>query len=152
MALPGVKLMCMKRRTRTLGALMALLAFTAYFAENVWASMCMPGAGAEMTMMAHADAHEGASAGAPDRAAGHVETDDGHAMAGEAAPRAPDGTPAPACPLGAGSVGSSCVALSLPGSSSAFDSRDTLSSGVNLSPPGPGEILLASALFRPPRA
>ncbi|HKP75041.1 MAG TPA: hypothetical protein VJT67_05825 [Longimicrobiaceae bacterium] len=46
----------MKARTRVLAALLALFAFTAAFAEQVWASTCAPAAAMAAASMPHADA------------------------------------------------------------------------------------------------
>ena len=120
----------MNRRLRLLGALVALLAFSAYFAEGVWASVCMPGM--EDGTAAHAaDAHAGMNHGAPSPS---------------------DDAPAPDCPLGMTVMGGSCVAVSLPSSvevpaPAAESSTAALASGDD----GHDSLLTASH-FRPPRA
>ncbi|HSK19807.1 MAG TPA: hypothetical protein VK912_11725 [Longimicrobiales bacterium] len=119
----------MNRRLRLLGALVALLAFSAYFAEGVWASVCMPGM---------------------DEAAAHAM--DAHAGMNHGAPSPSDDTPVPDCPLGMTSMGSSCVAVSLPSSvevpAPALESATAaVTSGDDIH-----DSLLTTSHFRPPRA
>ena len=120
----------MNRRLRLLGALVALLAFSAYFAEGVWASVCMPGM--ENAAAAHAmDPHAGMDHGAP------TPSDD---------------APAPDCPLGMTVMGGSCVAVSLPSTvevpaPAVESSTAALASGDDVH-----DSLLTASHFRPPRA
>lgn len=122
----------MNRRLRLVGALVALLAFSAYFAEGVWASVCMPGM--------------------DDAAAAHAHAMDAHADMNHGAPSPSDEAPAPDCPLGMTSMGSSCVAVSLPSSvevpAPAVESiTAAVTSGDDIH-----DSLLTASHFRPPRA
>jgi hypothetical protein len=134
----------MKSRFRFAGALVALLALSAYFAEGVWAAMCSP----EMryasieSVTSYDTAHEDCAAkvaGAP--------TEPELPEPGE-----PHGSQAPKCPLGPLGVGGSCVAASLP--TAAIRIAPTLPDGaqLSLSPDRARDLLLAAALFHPPRA
>lgn len=154
----------MNRRLRLVGALVALLAFSAYFAEGVWAAACLPG------MEDHASAH--ASAGmnhdSPDTSSGHDSPDAhqphgaSHASADAAAadaaaaletpaetPNAPD---APRCPLGMTGMGSTCVAASLPALVAAQVPALESSTVVLPAADALHDSLFTASHFRPPRA
>ena len=120
----------MNRRLRLAGALVALLALSAYFAEGVWASVCMPGM--------------------DDAAAEHAP--DAHAGMNHGAPSSPDDAPAPDCPLGMTGMGSSCVAVSLPASVDAPAPPVESSSAALTSADDVHDSLLTAGHFRPPRA
>jgi hypothetical protein len=130
----------MKTRFRHLGALLALAAFAAFFAGNVWASLCPPGMGAGMGVTVEVDA--GAHRGMPMH---HPE------------PVPSDGSDAPApdlshCPFAVAGAGGSCVAASLPSavaSLTAAPNEPSLLSAISDSLP---DLLLVASLYRPPRA
>jgi hypothetical protein len=130
----------MKLRFRSLAALAALFTLSVYFAEGLWASLCPP------------DTH-----------AASVEAPMGHEVNGcpMALGDAPVEKPEPAetphpgpapCPLGPMSASGSCVAASLPAAAAAavppFPAGILLSS----SPDAARDLLLALAVFHPPRA
>lgn len=126
----------MNRRLRLVGALVALMALSAYFAEGVWASMCMPGMDGEAPAHAAMDAHTGMSHAA------HAPADDSSR---------PD-TEAPDCPLGMAGMGSSCVVVLLPAPvESPVPSVETAAAGQSFAD-SLHDSLLAAAHFRPPRA
>lgn len=120
----------MNRRLRLLGALVALLAFSAYFAEGVWASVCMPGM--------------------DDAAAAHAT--DAHAGMNHGAPSPSDDAPAPDCPLGMTGMGSSCVAVSLPSAVEVPAPAVESSTAALTSADDVHDSLLTASHFRPPRA
>lgn len=129
----------MEVRFRSFGALVVLLAFTASFAEGVWASMCPP----QMDMSGvEADSGNELTPSCGMLADGH-ENDD-------AAPPEPGHSDAPVCPFGP--VGGVCVPTSLPasGASMALPIPDTApptrDGDVGL------DILLTAVLFHPPKA
>ena len=119
----------MNRRLRLVGALVALLAFSAYFAEGVWASACMPAM--DDGSAAHAmDTHAGMDHGAPPA----------------------DDAPAPECPLGMTLMGGSCVAVSLPASVDVSAPAVESSSAALAAADDVHDSLLTAGHFRPPRA
>jgi hypothetical protein len=130
----------MRSRFRTLAALLALFAFSAYFAEGVWASLCLPGAETHVHMTTDAD-HHGSHAGghhhAPVQSSGDSDS-----------PR-PD---APSCPLGMTGMGSSCVVASLPASTSTIAQAAPEHAEIPLFLDSTHDRLLVASLFRPPRA
>jgi hypothetical protein len=121
----------MNRRLRVLGALLALLAFSAYFAEGVRAAACMPGMDDHGAEHASVDAHAGMNHGSSG------DTDE-----------APD---SPRCPLGMAGTGS-CVAVSLPAfvddQGPAFESSTVLLAERD----DILDSLSTAGHFRPPRA
>jgi hypothetical protein len=129
----------MNRRTRVLAALLALFAFSAYFGESVWASVCPPGMETQVASGAaaldegsHAGMHHGPTPSTEDP--DHPRSD------------------APVCPSGTMSAGSSCVAASLPVVTVTL-ADPALGYAV---PPvflnGTHDRLLIALHFRPPRA
>jgi hypothetical protein len=130
----------MNPRFRTLAALLALFAFSAYFAEGVWATLCLPGAETHASMATDA-AHHGSHAG-------------GHHDAPAQSSGAPDSprSDAPSCPLGMTGAGSSCVAVSLPASTSTMAHAAPEHAEVPLFLDSTHDRLLVAPLFRPPRA
>jgi hypothetical protein len=125
----------MNRRLRLVGALVALLALSAYFAEGVWASVCMPGMEGTSAEHAQADAHA---------AMGHT----GHASAGDSRSDS-DG---PDCPLGMTGMGSSCVALSLPALIESSVPAAETAAAAQAFAGNLHDSLLTAGHFRPPRA
>src|SRR5690606_15167375 len=86
----------MNRRIRLIGALVTLVALSAYFSERVRAPMGLPGLDMRMAV-ARPDAN-------PDAGMNHGPSDDSNA------PR----TDMPECPLGMAGMGSSCVPMLMP--------------------------------------
>lgn len=119
----------MNRRFRSLAALLALVGFTAFFAENLVAMSCTaPEAGAEATM--HADAHH------PAPASGDSEPD----------------TPAPQdCPLVM--AGGSCLmAVTLPAGSSPVKVPESAGPANAISVNDAADELVIRTLFHPPKS
>jgi pimeloyl-ACP methyl ester carboxylesterase len=129
----------MRSRFRTLAALLALFAFSAYFAEGVWASLCLPGAETQVHMAMDAT-HHGS------HAAGH------HAPAQDSGDPDPSRSDAPSCPLGMTGMGSSCVVASLPASTSTIAQAAPEHAEIPLFLDSTHDRLLVASLFRPPRA
>jgi hypothetical protein len=126
----------MHRRLRLVGALVALMALSAYFAEGVWASMCMPGTDVETAAHGAMDGHAGMSHAA------HAPADDSSR---------PD-TEAPDCPLGMAGMGSSCVVVSLPASVESPVPAVVTAAVAHAFADSLHDSLLTAAHFRPPRA
>lgn len=129
----------MSRRLRFYGAILSLLAFSAYSAERVWAAACDPAMGSGMD-------HAALQQESPREA----EPMHDHAPADAEAPAEPGGDVVP-CPIAAGSTGS-CVSLTL-----LTDHPDSKFAAPELSLTGPataahGDLLIATTLFHPPRA
>lgn len=135
----SASLFFMKSRTRVLAALLALLAFSASFAEGVWASMCAP-----MDSMA---SMEHSAAVAP---SAHSMASDGNG--GSSAAELPEKAPAPdpGCPLTLASGG--CMVVFSPAPAAGVAVTATVlgqpMAALNVAP----DLLLVSALLRPPRA
>jgi hypothetical protein len=132
-------MVCMRGRLRFLAALLALFAFSAYFAEGVWASLCLPGAESH-AMIADNPAEHGSSAGshhAPAQTSGESES---------------AGSDAPPCPLGMTGAGSTCVAVSLPAVTNPMAPALPAHSVVHLILDSTHDLLLVASHFRPPRA
>jgi hypothetical protein len=130
----------MNRRIRFLAALLALFAFSAFLAEEVWASMCGPdGSGAGVhAVMEHAPATD------PHGAECHED-------AGEA-PGAPASPDAPDCPLML-FAGAGCASVTLAGQSTSlapFSTTDSLLRPVDLD--RLHDLVVIHGLFRPPIA
>jgi hypothetical protein len=129
----------MNRRVRVLSALLALLAFSAYFAESVMASSCLPGGGAEHVVASGIPGvgmHGGMNHTPSDPSDGSRESH-------------PD---SPSCPIGMMGTGGSCVAASLPARA---DAVRPMAPNHNALFPGSDQnhgLLLVAAHFRPPRA
>jgi hypothetical protein len=124
----------MNRRLRVAGALLALIALSAYFAESVVAVACLPGMDHDALVL------EGAAHGSMHH--------DAPANTGPADDSRGD---APRCPLGMAG-GGSCVALILPVAVSvdrpgAADPETALPLIEDTH-----DLLLVAAHFRPPRA
>jgi hypothetical protein len=140
----AVRFVIMKARFRTAGALVALFALSAYFAEGLWASLCAPemrNSGIEVVAAGetpHADC-------ASDAAHAPAERDSGQ-------PAEPHGSQPPKCPLGPLGVGGSCVAASLPTAATQMAPSYPEDARLSLSPDRARDLLLAAALFHPPRA
>jgi hypothetical protein len=133
----------MNPRFRFLAALLALFAFSAYFAEGVWAAMCPPGmeAGSHAAAeIAESAAHGGAHAG----------------MHHAPAPSSDESEPSPSdsapCPLGMPGAGGSCVAVSLPALTAVMQSGPVVHAPVIGLLDSTHDRLLVAAHFRPPRA
>jgi hypothetical protein len=127
----------MRFRFRFLAALFALVALSAYFAEGVWASMCPPetlSAGAEAPMEQDTN---GCPLGISDAPADPSEQ---------------SRSDAPVCPLGPLGVGGSCVAASLPATTAQIPPSLPEGSLLSPSPDSARDLLLALAVFHPPRA
>ncbi|HEV2131047.1 MAG TPA: hypothetical protein VGR27_08090 [Longimicrobiaceae bacterium] len=130
----------MQSRFRLFAALLALLAFSAYFAEGVWASMCPPGMEAGMNMMAQMDGASGSDMGGMHHASPSAPDDSGTSRSGT-----------PPCPFAVAGVGS-CVAASLPATGTSVQPLLAATSVVTLSPDAGRDLLLVTTLFHPPRA
>lgn len=129
----------MTRRTRLTGALLALLALILSFGETVWASTCA--SATPMPAVATAASHETSTA--PRHGHDH---DEGHER-GDPCETSGD------CPVGSSLAAQACAGVaSLPArvSSLSASSWERLA-GVVVSKARP-DLLLPSALFRPPRA
>jgi hypothetical protein len=127
----------MNRRVRLLGALLALVAFSAYFTESVVAAFCAP-AGDHATQ--HAVSH------APAAGAEHVhadETDDSDAAS-------PGTSHESGCPLGMS--GTTCVAVSLPTIASSVQILPTAGEADFVRDQSGTTLLLIHTLYHPPRA
>ena len=120
----------MRFRFRLLAALLALLAFSASFAEGVWASTC-------------------AETGTPTAHAGmDMPTGDDHSPC-DTASREEQG-PKGDCPLPA-MAASGCVVVSLPAVTVQLDISPAAASLVATVPAAFVDRLAVSALFRPPQ-
>lgn len=120
----------MRFRFRFLAALFALLAFSASFAEGVWASTC-------------------AETGTPAAHAGmDMPTGDDHAPC-DPAPREDPGSK-DECPFPA-IAASGCVVVSLPAVTVQLDISPVAASVVAVVPASFVDRLAVSALFRPPQ-
>jgi len=129
----------MHRRIRHLAALIALLAFSAFLAEEIWAAACGPEMGAA-GMHAVMDHQPGA-----DPAAADCELDD----AAPEAPTPPDGAE---CPLML-FAGAGCASVTLPtqeGALAAISSAEALLRPVD--PDRLHDLIALHGLFRPPIA
>lgn len=133
-------LLCMKPRFRVLAALLALFAFSASFAEGLWASTCAP-----MDSMASMDGSRAST--------GHMESEasDAHGQflePGSSQRESPDS--APSCPLTP--IIGGCVAVFPPAPDAALAFVATIHTDpmvvLELAP----DLLLVSSLLRPPRA
>jgi hypothetical protein len=137
----------MTRRLRLIGALASLLAFSAYFAESVWASTCPPDGAVE-----HTAAHHG-GADAPPVAAMTPSPDSPHGDGpahGAHVPSDAQHAGMPPCPFGMAGPGS-CVSASL-AAVTAESSFAANVAGLKTGMPGEHEDLLITAvLFHPPR-
>jgi hypothetical protein len=125
----------MKPRFRLPIALVALLALSVYFAEGVLAAVCAP-----ESPVAEAQ-HEGKGHG------GHCPTDEAGG-GGTELPRSEK----PPCPLGPLGGGGSCVAASLPSSTVHVSPGFPQDLRVRPSTHAARDLLLAAALFHPPRS
>lgn len=126
----------MRTRFRTLAALLALFAFSASFAEQVWASTCAPAAVEQAGHHAAAESHVDGSHGAIEMPS---------APAPHRGPDVPD-----ECPVQALAVG--CALLPLPApvreAPAPADAPRVLAAPYT----DPSrEILLVTAFFRPPQ-
>jgi hypothetical protein len=130
----------MNGRLRTVTALLALLALSAYFAESVAAAWCMP-----MT------ASVAIGVDGPDDTA-RVDAHR-HGEPESSRERGLDDTPASSCPPGMlGGGGPSCVAASLPLAPEAIRTApETAGPTIARMDRTPG-LLLVAPHFRPPRA
>jgi hypothetical protein len=132
----------MKGRTRVLAALLALFAFSASFAEQVWASTCAgatapTGSAPRAAPAAHGD--RGCDQEMPMPGSGHGE----HS-------RAPAG--GADCPFQAIAPGG-CVLLSFPAPAAVLpDFSPTIHARVIPAAQAAPDLLLASPHFRPPQA
>lgn len=127
----------MSIRFRTLAALLALFAFSASLAEQVWASACAPAARVEAASAAAGMDH-GAMPGHPAPAPGHD-------------PR--DNAPAPGsdCPLHA-VASAGCTFVLLPAAAAAFSRPHAPpSQTVATVADALSDLLLASGPFHPPQ-
>jgi hypothetical protein len=123
----------MTRRIRLLGALVTLVALTAYFAESVRASMCLPGMDMDMAVAgAESNPHAGME----------------HGTAGD--PDAPR-TDLPECPLGMAGMGSSCVAMLIPATAATTIGASEADVAGATSIASLHDLLISAARFRPPR-
>lgn len=130
----------MKFRTRSLGALVALLALTVSFAESTWASMCSPQM--QMSGMAEVvgdhDAEHSCPMGLHDAcdAESHEQPHSGMMD----------------CPFGPLGAYSSCVALSLPAIIMQIDPSFPEGLEPTASADAARDRLPDTALFHPPKA
>jgi hypothetical protein len=136
----------MNPRFRLLAALLALFAFSAYFAEGVWAAMCPPGTEAGSHAVAQV-----ADAAAPGGAhAGHAGM---HPTPAPDSEKSESSLPYSApCPLGMPGAGGSCVAVSLPALAGEMQPAPVIHAPVVALLDTTHDQLLVAAHFRPPRA
>jgi hypothetical protein len=128
----------MRGRLRTLAALLALFALSAYFAESVMASWCMPGAETSASADGSAPgAHAGMHHGVPQGGSPEAEYPDSEA---------------PPCPFGMTGAGASCVAAPLPATSEPVRAVPIAQASLLLLLVQSPDLLLVTAHFRPPRA
>jgi hypothetical protein len=132
----------MNPRFRFFGALLALLALTAYFAEGLWASMCPP----EMPMPAAGEVVE-REAAPPDCPMEVTRPSSNPTESSE-----PPGSHVPACPLGPLGVSGTCVAASLPATVTQLAPFLSGDAQLSFPPDTARELLLAAAFFHPPKA
>ena len=129
----------MNRRIRSVAGFLALLAFTFSFSEAVWASTCLPGMRmAEVVVMP-----EGASSESMESApmATHDERDS----------RGGD-NPRP-CPFNSPLAAQACAGISsMPAPSAEASTPGAEMNSVGFTVAALHELLLETALFRPPRA
>jgi hypothetical protein len=131
----------MKGPIRFLAALLALVAFSAYLAQNAVASMCLPGTsgGHSAAEAVHAD--------------GHGAAHHGHGGASDGSEGSQDSQPgSPICPMGMAGSGGSCVSASLPLAASTQRPLDVADAPPVLFLDHTHDRLLVTAQFRPPRA
>lgn len=123
----------MNCRIRRLGALVTLVALSAFFAESVRASMCLPGMDVDMAF-AGADANP------------HAAMNHGPADNSDAPP-----TDMPGCPLGMVGTGSSCIVILIPSTSAtAIPASEAHVAGAT-SVASLHDLLISATQFRPPR-
>ncbi|MBA2670054.1 MAG: hypothetical protein H0U67_06780 [Gemmatimonadetes bacterium] len=129
----------MNRRIRSLAALLALFALSAYFGESVWASVCPPGM----------DTHAVLGDGTPDEGT-HAGMNHGpvQSTGDSESPR----SDAPVCPFGMTGAGSSCVAASLPAPTTTLADPVPGFAVPRFFLDGTHDRLLTAQHFRPPRA
>jgi hypothetical protein len=126
----------MNARFRLVAALLALVAFSAYFAEGVLVAFCAP----------ESSGHAEMAMDAP-----HVLHGESHGAAGHEMPA--EGANAPHCPVGmGGGGGTTCVAASLPGLVIAVEPSLAGSEGQFMPQQLTLALLLVRALYHPPRA
>lgn len=130
----------MNGRLRTLAALLALFALSAYFAESVMASWCAPADAVPAAVSgdgADADSHGGAHHHGSSESAPGTEHSESHSSS---------------CPFGMMGGGASCVSASLPAAGEIARPAPAIQVALlPLSDQSPG-LLLVTAHFRPPRA
>lgn len=121
----------MSRRFRFVAALMALVAFSAYFAEGVLAIFCVPDSPhhTEVSMD-----HAGGEAHAP--ATHDAPTEESHM---------------PQCPFSMGG-GMTCAPVSMPAAAAAIVPRPASSESAFVPAELNIQLLLAHSLYHPPRA
>jgi hypothetical protein len=124
----------MIRRFRFLAALLALVAFSAYFAEGVVAAACAPGS----------PQHAEIATDTPHGTAGHSH--------GAPAHEAPAESPHQSqCPFGMGGS-MTCVAAPLPGTAIAVQPSPASNEGTFIPQQVSIALLLVHPLYQPPRA
>jgi hypothetical protein len=124
----------MNGRFRFLAALLALVAFSAYFAEGVLAAFCAP----------ESPQHAEVAMDTSHASAGHLH--------GAPAPEAPaEGPHQSQCPFGMGG-GMTCVAASLPGTATAVQPSPASVEGTFIPQQVSIALLLVHSLYHPPRA
>lgn len=128
----------MHRRFRFLAALLALVAFSAYFAEGVLAAFCAPESSvhAEVVMDSADGPYHGSSHGSHEPAAHEAPAEGSHQSH---------------CPFGMGG-GMTCVAASLPGNATVVAPPPSSPEGTYVPQQVTVALLLANSLYHPPRA
>jgi hypothetical protein len=133
----GRTFLTMIRRFRPLGALLALLALSAFVGEGVWNSMCPPVPGSDHEAATHAASggeHHGSQHGSSEAPADPDRShDDSH------------------CPLGM-AAGASCTAASLPAMAVSLESPPAVVAGGAFVIDTTRDRLPTATHFRPPRA
>jgi hypothetical protein len=123
----------MNRRFRFLAALLALVAFSAYFAEGVLAGVCPPESSQHAELTAHA---------------AHGPAGESHGPGAHEAPA--EGSHQSHCPFGMG--GMTCVAASLPGNVNVVEPPPSGAEGAFVPQQVTIALLLVRPLYHPPRA
>jgi hypothetical protein len=133
----------MSKRVRYYGAILSLVAFSAFFAESVWAATCDPDMGSTM-------AHGAAAASAEPAAPGGMPVHD-HAAHPDPAPAGNGGDDAASCPLVMAGAGG-CVSSTLGAAAGTVRFPPPQSHLTRLGAVAHAELLVALTLFHPPRA
>jgi hypothetical protein len=129
-------------RFRRLGALLALTALSAFYAESVWAGACPPEA-----------EHAGAAAQASDgNHHGHAGTAGMHHPVDVPEGSRPSSPEAPDCPMKFTGASGTCVAAPLASAGSHVHAPAEPEGSVGIVPDPARDRLCSTTLFHPPRS